>query len=431
MRIAVDARELAGKPTGVGRYLAELLACWSRDPRAAGHEILLLTPGLLRLPVGLIGTGGARVDSHVIPGNSPGANRGGIGHLLWEQRPLPAAAVKLRADVLFCPGYSGPIVSKVPVVVSIHDVSFWAHPEWFNFREGLRRRLTTWASAYCARLVLTLTAFSRDEIIRWLDVDAARVRAITPGAGGFFDPAARSEGAPSLRLNLLPKKPLSPNPSPKERGLNLASQGLESPLPDVGRGPDHPPKAIPSAGSGGMATVLTVGSIFNRRHVDHLIAAFARIAPRLPDARLVVVGENRTYPHQDLDALIRELRVTDRVELRSYVSDEELLALYGQARAFAFLSTYEGFGLTPVEAIISGVPAVVYDSEVARETLSGLARFVPAGDIDALAAQLHAMLTAELDRDQQSALARAARMRYPWARTAAETLAALEEAARP
>jgi glycosyltransferase involved in cell wall biosynthesis len=393
MRIAVDARELAGKPTGVGRYLAELLACWSRDPRAAGHEILLLTPGLLRLPAGLIGSGGARVDSHVIPGNSPGANRGGIGHLLWEQRPLPAAAIKLRADVLFCPGYSGPIFSKVPVVVSIHDVSFWAHPEWFNFREGLRRRLTTWASAYRARLVLTLTAFSRDEIIRWLDIDAARVRAITPGAGGFFDPATKGEGSPSLRINLAGK----------------------------------PEPTTPPAG---VRTVLTVGSIFNRRHVDHLIAAFARIAPRLPDARLVVVGENRTYPHQDLDALIRELRVTDRVELRSYVSDEELLALYGQARAFAFLSTYEGFGLTPVEAIISGVPAVVYDSEVARETLSGLARFVPAGDIDALAAQLHAMLTAELDPDQQSALARAARMRYPWARTAAETLAALEEAAR-
>ena len=105
-----------------------------------------------------------------------------------------------------------------------------------------------------------------------------------------------------------------------------------------------------------MATVLTVGSIFNRRHVDHLIRAFARIAARLPGARLVIVGENRTHPHQDLGALIRDLRVTDRVDLRSYVSDDELLALYGQARAFAFLSTYEGFGLTPVEAIISGVP---------------------------------------------------------------------------
>jgi glycosyltransferase involved in cell wall biosynthesis len=393
MRIAVDARELAGKPTGVGRYLAEILACWSREPSAAGHEILLLTPGLLRLPAGLIGSGGARVDSHVIPGNSPGANRGGLGHLLWEQRPLPAAAVRLGADVLFCPAYSGPIFPRVPMVVSIHDVSFWAGPEWFNAREGLRRRLTTWASAHRARLVLTLTTFSRDEIIRWLDVDPARVRAIAPGVGGFFDPASPPDSLVRWRVNL-GGRPASP-PPPERPGI-----------------------------------VLTVGSIFNRRHVDHLIRAFARVAPRVPDARLVIVGENRSHPHQDLDALVRDLGLTDRVELRSYVADNELLALYGQARAFAFLSTYEGFGLTPVEAITSGVPAVVYDSEVARETLSGLAHFVPVGDLEALANQLSAMLTAVPDLDQQAALARAARARYPWTRTAAATLAALEEAAR-
>jgi glycosyltransferase involved in cell wall biosynthesis len=395
MKIAVDARELAGKPTGVGRYLAELLACWSRDPAAAGHEFLLLTPGLLRLPAGLIGTGGARVASHVAPGNFPGGGSGGLGHLVWEQRPLPAAAARLGADVLFCPGYSGPVVSRVPVVVSIHDVSFWAHPEWFKGREGLRRRLTTWASAHQARLVLTLTAFSRDEIIRWLDVPPTRVRAIAPGVGGFFDPATSRDASPSVRVNLIGTSPARIDDDPHQ-----------------------------------SCVILTVGSIFNRRHVDHLIRAFGRIASRLPDARLVIVGENRTYPHQDLEGLIRDLRLTDRVELRSYVTDDELLALYGQARAFAFLSTYEGFGLTPVEAIISGVPAVVYDSEVARETLSGLAHFVPARDQDALARQLYTMLTAVPDPDQQRALARAARMRYPWSHTASATLAALEEAAR-
>lgn len=365
-------------------------------------------PGLLRLPAGLIGSGGARIDSHVIPGNNPGGSGStsgggsGFGHLLWEQRPLPAAAAKLRADVLFCPGYSGPLFSRVPVVVSIHDVSFWAHPEWFKSREGLRRRMTTWASAHRARLVLTLTAFSRDEIIRWLDVSPTNVRAIAPGAGGFFDPATQQhDAAVRLRLNLVGRPPRGQEPQE---------------LP-----PETPTSRI----------VLTVGSIFNRRHVDHLIRAFARVAPRLPDARLVIVGENRTHPHQDLAALVRDLDLTARVELRSYVTDDELLALYGQARAFAFLSTYEGFGLTPLEAIISGVPAVVYDTEVARETLSGLTHFVPAGDLDALARQLETMLTAEPDADQQSALARAARSRYPWTRTAAVTLAALEEAARP
>ena len=323
---------------------------------------------------------------------------------MWEQRPLPAAAVRLGADVLFCPGYSGPVFSRVPVVVSIHDVSFWAHPEWFKSREGLRRRLTTWASAHRARLVLTLTAFSRDEIIRWLDVS----------------PTTSAPSPPAPAATSIPRRCKD-----RRASASICSASRRRRRPECLASP------TPRPGGGVSRLSSTVGSIFNRRHVDHLIRAFARVAPRLADARLVIVGENRTHPHQDLEALVRDLHVVDRVELRSYVTDDELLALYGQARAFAFLSTYEGFGLTPVEAIISGVPAVVYDSEVARETLSGLAHFVPAGDLDALARQLHAMLTAEPDPDQQSALARAARMRYPWARTAAATLAALEEAARP
>ena len=59
MRIGVDARELLGRPTGVGRYPAELLACWSRQPAAAQDEFLLFADRDLTLPAGLIGSGGA------------------------------------------------------------------------------------------------------------------------------------------------------------------------------------------------------------------------------------------------------------------------------------------------------------------------------------------------------------------------------------
>lgn len=377
MKIAVDARELIGRPTGVGRYLAELLACWSREPSASGHSCLLMTADPLTLPDGLIGAGGARIGSEIVPLSS-----NPLGHLWWEQRTLPAAAAAARADVLFCPAYSGPLVSRVPVVVSMHDVSFWAHPEWFRPRERLRRRATTWAAVRRARLVLTLTAFSRDEILRWLPAAPDRVRAIAPGVGGFFDPHPLADGAP------------------------------------IGQADDDRPPIV-----------LTVGSIFNRRHVDLLIRAVARIAPRLPDVQLAIVGENRTYPYQDLAGLARELGIADRVALRSFVSDDELRALYREARAFAFLSTYEGFGLTPLEAVVAGVPTVVADTEVAREVHAGLAHVVPAGDVDALADRLHQMLTEPPDPARQAALARAARARYPWSGTAAATLAALEEAA--
>ena len=63
--------------------------------------------------------------------------------------------------------------------------------------------------------------------------------------------------------------------------------------------------------------------------------------------------------------------------MRDYVADEELAALYARPRAFAFLSEYEGFGLTPLEALAAGVPLVVLDTPVAREVYGDAAAYVP------------------------------------------------------
>jgi glycosyltransferase involved in cell wall biosynthesis len=375
MKIAVDARELIGRATGVGRYLAELLAVWSREPSAAAHEFVLIAPAAFTLADSILGRGGATITTRVVPGS---------GRVWWEQWTLARTAAQARADVLFCPGYSGPIATRIPLIVTVHDVSFWAHPEWFSTREGWRRRATTWLAANRARAIVAVSAFSRDEIVRYLDVPADRIRVIHNGLGGVFDPQL----------------------------------GAHAPIHD----PSSP-------------LILTVGSIFQRRHVDILMRAFARIARHLPTARLVIVGENRTYPYVDLDPLVRHLAIGDRVDLRSYVPDEELRALYARASVFAFLSTYEGFGLTPLEALAAGVPTIVYDTPVSREIYGDAAAMVPIGDIDALATRLRQMLTApavddrgpRADRDQR---AHAIRARYSWTRTASATLAAIEEAAR-
>src|SRR5919108_4618288 len=139
MRIAVDARELAGQPTGVGRYLSEILREWGAMPAAQAHDRILCAPD------------------------------GGSG-ILWEQKTLPRLAREADADVLFCPGYSGPLFDSTPLVVAVHDVSFAAHPEWFRWREGLRRRFVTRQAAQRAARVITISEFSRHEIAEHLGV---------------------------------------------------------------------------------------------------------------------------------------------------------------------------------------------------------------------------------------------------------------------
>ncbi|RPI53603.1 MAG: hypothetical protein EHM55_13335, partial [Acidobacteria bacterium] len=111
MRIGVDARELCGKPTGVGRHLSGLLRAWSNDASAARHAFVLYAHHAISTPL--------KADVRVVPG-SPGT--------AWEQISLPAAVKHDRLDVFFAPGYTAPLSLKMPTVVLVHDISFVAHP---------------------------------------------------------------------------------------------------------------------------------------------------------------------------------------------------------------------------------------------------------------------------------------------------------------
>ena len=358
MRIAVDARELCGRPTGVGRYLAEIARVWRTLPAAAGHEIVWCGNEALEQP--LLDRPGWRV-----------AVRAG-GSLYWEQIAFPGLARAAGADVLFAPAYSGPVTGSTPLVVSIHDVSFAAHPEWFRLREGLRRRVLTRAAARRAAAVLTLTEFSRREIHDHLGVPLDRIRVAAPGPSGL---PVQASGVPR------------------------------------------------------QETVLTVGSIFNRRHVPELIRGFARMAVRHPAARLAIVGDNRTYPHVDIDAVRQASGVADRITLHAYVTDDVLARLYAEARAFAYLSSYEGFGIPPLDALVHGVPPVLLDTEVSHEVFGDAALYVARPDPNLVAGTLERALYNEPARAAVLAAAPEVVGRYTWTTCATTVLTALEQAA--
>src|SRR6185503_15691176 len=128
--------------------------------------------------------------------------------------------------------------------------------------------------------------------------------------------------------------------------------------------------------------VLYVGSIFNRRHLPELIRAFGAIARARPEPCLDIVGDNRSYPRQDLTAAIRAEGLNGRVRWREYVEDDQLAKLYASSRAFAFLSEYEGLGMTPLEALAAGVPPVLLDTPVAHESCGEAALYVSLNDLE-------------------------------------------------
>jgi alpha-1,3-rhamnosyl/mannosyltransferase len=111
------------------------------------------------------------------------------------------------------------------------------------------------------------------------------------------------------------------------------------------------------------------------------------------------------------------------------VTDDALAGLYAEASVFAFLSEYEGFGLTPLEALAAGVPPVVLDTPVAREVYGEAAAYVPPGDIDRTAAVLQRFLCSPSEAADILARAPAILARYSWDAAAAETLEHLERVA--
>jgi glycosyltransferase involved in cell wall biosynthesis len=352
MRIGIDAREIVGRQTGVGRWISGLLAEWHASGAARAHEFVLYANDAIHgAPPSCV--------TRIVPG-APGT--------WWEQTQLPRAARADRLDVFFAPQNTAPLLLNATIAVLIHDVSFAAHPEWFRVREGMRLRWLVRAAAASAGAVITVSEFSRREIVEHLSVPDPRIHVIRPGV------------------------PVRAAPADSGRGLN----------------------------------VLYVGSIFNRRHVPDLIAAAAPILRRHPSASLDIVGDNRSYPLEDVAGAIAREQLGSQITWHHDASDEQLAALYSRARAFVFLSEYEGLGLTPLEALTAGVPPVLFDTPVAREACGDAALYARR---DRLADITHAIEQALFDeRVRSEILAAAPRVLEPfsWPRAARETLQVLE-----
>jgi glycosyltransferase involved in cell wall biosynthesis len=374
MRIGIDARELGAGATGVGRYLGGLLTEWAKSG-GEKHQFVLYAPHPLEAF-----SGARHFTTRLVSGSGT----------WWEQMRLPSAANADGLDVFFAPAYSSPLLLRVPTVVAIHDLSFFAHPEWFRMREGLRRRWFTQQAAARARQVVTISDFTRRELVDRLGVPGSRIHVIPPGVGTM---------PPTLDGQM-----------PEDRRRDGDRAGDRT-----------------SGGTDGR--VLYVGSIFQRRHVVDLIRAFGRLARRRADVSLDIVGDNRSYPYEDIRDTIGAESLDGRVRWHQYVTDDTLHRLYGKARAFAFLSEYEGLGLTPLEALAAGVPPVLLDTAVARESCRDAALYVPAGDLAATTAALELALFDEKTRARLLAAAPATLDRYSWPRAARETLAVLERAA--
>jgi len=365
--VGVDGRELQGRPTGTGRYLRSLLRHWREDglrlfvyfDGPAPHDAVLDHPAVVCRGLGSAGTRG----------------------LVWQERLLPAAARADGLDVFFAPAYSCPLTLALPRVTTVHDLSFFSHPQDFTFRDGLRRRLLTGLSVRVSSAVPVVSEFTRREM--------------TDRFPAYADRAVVVPHGPDEDL------PASPPRDDARRTL-----GIEGPY------------------------VITVGAILNRRCLPELVRATARLVRLHPRLVLDVVGENRTHPPLDLTRLVRTLGLAGHVRLSGFVDDAGLAARYGAADAAVFLSEYEGFGLPALEAAARGVPLVVSRAPALGEIFGEAALVVDPRDENQAASAVDVLLRDGARRARLVAAGRALASRHSWAEASRRTLDLLRGAAR-
>ncbi|HSW50422.1 MAG TPA: glycosyltransferase, partial [Bryobacteraceae bacterium] len=288
-------------------------------------------------------------------------------------------AMQLRRDrpELVHVQYTAPLACPVPVVVSVHDVSFLEHPEYFQYLRREQLRLTVSRTVRAAARVITGSEFSRASIARAYDLDPDAIAVVPNAASSMFRPVERSVAATQVSRRF----------------------GIPEPF------------------------LLTVGDLQPRKNQIGLIRAFASLAREFPQLRhnLVIAGKDTWFsPHVRRAA--GECGVADRVRFTGFVSDQDLLLLYGACDTFIFPSFYEGFGLPVLEAMACGRAVACSRTSALPEVADAAAIFFDPGSEDEIARAMSDLLldTGLRTRMEKLGMSRAAR--FSWRDTAEKTL---------
>ncbi|MFC0514807.1 glycosyltransferase family 4 protein [Mucilaginibacter angelicae] len=296
VKIIINARFLTQKLTGVQRFAIEI-----------AKQLKTLMPGLVFVaPSDIIHHELAAQLGVIAIGKRKG--------VMWEQIDLPLYLKKNGKPLLINLCNVAPLFYNNQVI-TIHDVAFLVNPQWFSknfvrFYKFLMPRI-----AAKARLIFTVSDFSKTEIIRYLHADAAKIKVI----------------------------------------YNSVSE-LPSPTPVKTNYGEY---------------ILAVGSIDKRKNILNLVQAFGLIKHK--GFKLIIVGDSNAIFNNEGN---ENLKTQQDIIFTGRVNDHELAGLYAGARLFAYPSLYEGFGIPPLEAMAYGCPTLVSDIGSLREVCGNASVYV-------------------------------------------------------
>jgi glycosyltransferase involved in cell wall biosynthesis len=359
MRFSVDAHAIGQHLTGNETYVRNLLNCFaSLDQEADFITYLSREESFADVPKRFL------------------KRRVAVNPFIRLGFDLPR---KLRQDrpQLLHVQYTAPVFCSTPIVVSVHDVSFLEHPDYFAPFRALQLRYTVSRTVRSAARVITPSEFSKRSILSAYRLDEAKVVVLPNGVAPAFRPMSRELAQRSVQ----------------------ASFGLRAPY------------------------ILTVGDLQPRKNHARLIRAFEKLIhahPHLPH-QLVVVGKENWRASTVLSTAKRS-SLSDRIHFTGFVSDEGLLRLYGGCDLFVYPSMYEGFGLPILEAMACGRAVACSNTSAIPEVADSAAILFDPNSEDEIALALRDLLLNPELRQRMERLGMQRAAMFSWENTAGKTL---------
>ena len=292
--------------------------------------------------------------------------------ILREQFLLPRLAQEQNADVLHLTGFAAPLRSRVHVVLTVMDLIGVLYSQNFPLASRFYWSRYLPYTLRAAKQIVTLSENTKRDVMRLTHISAERINVVPPGIDARFqriyDSTILQETA--ARLNL-------------------------------------PTRYF-----------LFVSTLEPRKGIDTLLKAFSLIVPHVPE-HLVIVGKRGWY-FETLFAQVNKSGLQEHIHFADYVSDQDLPAMYNLATAFVFPSRYEGFGLTPLEAMACGTPVISSNAASLPEIIGDAGISLEPNDVTGFAKAMRDFAANEAQRAEYSARGIQRAKLFSWKRAAGE-----------
>lgn len=390
LRVAINTTSMLGRQTGIGYYTAALIDGLQRQavdvfrhqsrqwllPGATASTIPATaaeTPSVLRrLRRRLVHSAAS------LPGLRAGFER------LRDRQNLAALEAGLRThalDIYHEPNFVAPRLD-VPTVITVHDLSCFRFPQYHPVdRVRFMQRRLPEAIASADRII-AVSEFTKREIVDYFGVTPDKIDVVLEAAAARFTPLSAEQTAPLL-----------------------GSWGLRH---------------------GGY--FLFVGSIEPRKNLGLVLDAYAALPPALQRRYPLVLAGAEGWRREHFQSRLSRLVDAGLVRELGYAPHDALPALYAGCAGFVFPSTYEGFGLPPLEAMACGAPVIVSGKASLPEVVGDGARIVSGDDADELAVSLRRLVEEPAATAMLCSRGRARAGEFSWDRAATETIAAYRRA---